>query len=78
MRAHRRLALATFLPVMAVIQILLVTTIVWDGLGTAHVGGVPVLWLILGPITLFSILAATVAHERRALRLEDQWMDERQ
>lgn len=78
MRAQRRLALATFLPVVSCILALLITTIVWDDLGTMQIGRVSVLWVVLGPITLFSILAVTVAHERRALRLEEQWMDDRQ
>ena len=77
MRAQRRLALATFLPVIGCIFALLITTIVWDGLGTMQLGRVNVLWLVLGPVTLFSILGVTVAHERRALRLEEKWMDDR-
>jgi len=78
MRAHRRLALRTFLPVVATITMLLVITTTWSDLGTAQFQGVPVLWLLLGPVALFSILLVTVLHERRALRLEDHWIAERQ
>ena len=75
MRAHRRLALATFIPVVLVVTLVLVLTVIWDGLGTAQVFGINVLWLVLGPIGLFSILIVTVLHEKRALRLEHRWMD---
>ena len=78
MRAHRRLALATFLPVVLCLAALLAGTILWSGLGAAKVGDIPVLWLLLGPGVLFSILAVAVAHERRALRLEGRWVSERQ
>jgi len=77
MRAQRRLALTTFLPVIGCILLILITTIVWNDFGTMQVGRVNVLWLVLGPGTLFSILGVTVAHERRALRLEQKWMDAR-
>lgn len=77
MRAHRRLALRTFIPVVIALALLLVATVFWQSLGTAKIGDVPLLWLILGPVTLFSILLATVRHERCALRLEEQWMNRR-
>lgn len=76
-REQRRLGLATFLPVVVVVAVLIVVTAVWDGLGRAQWFGVNVLWLLLGPVTLFSLLAVTIAHERRALRLEQQWIDDR-
>ena len=77
MRAHRRLALRTFVPVVVALSLLLGITVFWQSLGTAKVGDIPMLWLILGPVALFSILFATVRHERHALRLEEQWMDKR-
>lgn len=77
MRAHRRLALRTFLPVGAAIAVLLIVTVSSSTLRTAEFNGVPVLWLLLGPVTLFSMLLVTVLHERRAIRLEDRWIAER-
>jgi hypothetical protein len=75
---QRRLALATFIPAVVAIGALMILTATWTSLGQAQVWGVNVLWLVLGPVTLFSLLAATIAHERRALRLEQQWIDDRQ
>ena len=77
MRAHRLLALKTFVPVVVIVAIFLIVTVIWDGLGQIQVGDVNLLWLLLGPVALFSILGVTVLHERRALRLEQQWMDDR-
>ena len=77
MRRHRRLALSTFLPMVGLVSLLVIATAVWQGLGEIQLGRIPVLWLILGPIALFSILIVAVFHERRALRLESDWMDER-
>lgn len=77
MRRHRRTALATFLPVVGAIIALVAVTTLWDGLADTRLAGIPVLWLVLGPITLFSILLTAVGHERRALRLEADWMETR-
>ena len=74
MRAHRRLALKSLIPTIMVTAAVLIATVFWDALGTAKLGDVPLLWLVLGPIGLFSMLLVTVRHERKALRLEHQWV----
>ena len=70
---QRRLGLQVFLPVVATLLVILALSAATD-LGRWHVGSVPVLWLILGPISLFSILGVAVFNERRALRLEADWI----
>lgn len=72
---QRRLGLQVFLPVVAALLAVLVLSAVTD-LGQWQIGSVPVLWLILGPISLFSILGVAVFNERRALRLEADWINE--
>lgn len=76
-RAQRRLGLQIFVPVITTLLLLLAASALFDGLGRAQVGDVPLLWLLLGPVSLFSILGLAVFNERRALRLEDQWTEDR-
>ncbi|MFK8026399.1 MAG: hypothetical protein AB8G26_20765 [Ilumatobacter sp.] len=39
-------------------------------------GLIPLPWLLLGPIALFSIVILAFAHERSALRIEHEWAEE--
>ncbi len=71
---QRRLGLQVFLPVVTVLLGVLALSATTN-LGSWQLGSVPVLWLILGPISLFSILSVAVFNERRALRLEADWID---
>ena len=72
--AQRRLGLQVFLPVVVALLSVLALSATTD-LGEWKLGSVPLLWLILGPISLFSILGVAVFNERRALRLEADWID---
>ena len=39
-------------------------------------GFIPLPWLVLGPVTLFSIVILAFFHERSALRIENEWSDQ--
>ena len=41
-------------------------------------GLIPLPWLVLGPVALFSIVGLAFFHERRALRIEKEWSDDQQ
>lgn len=75
-RTQRRLGVQVFVPAVVVLMLVLAFTAASDGLGTWSLGGIPVLWLVLGPISLFAILGVAVFNERRALRLEAQWIED--
>ena len=78
MRAQRRAAFVVFVPIMSGLVLLLAVTATVPALGEWKIGDVPALWLMLGPVALFAMLAATAVAERRALRLERQWSDQHQ
>lgn len=40
-------------------------------------GLLPLPWLLLGPVALFSIVVAAGIHERRSLRIEEDWKNSR-
>lgn len=76
-RAQLRLALQIFLPVVAALLLLLAASATFEGLGRIRLGDVPLLWILLGPVSLFTILGLAVLNERRALRLEQRWTEGR-
>jgi len=50
----------------------------WPSLGRWRpLGLLPLPWLVLGPVVLFSIVVLAFFHERTALRIENEWAEPR-
>ena len=73
-RRQRRLAMQVVLPFLAALTVALICFAVFPAVGRWHIGSVPMAWIVLGPVALFSILALGIWSERRALRLENDWV----
>ena len=48
------------------------------GLTRTSVGGIPLPWLLVGPVTLFTIILIAWRHDQNALRKERDWAAEHQ
>lgn len=76
MRAQRRNGLWIFGPASLAIAALFVASMLSDSFVSWRWGDVPMFWIVIGPVALFSLLAAAVFGERRTLRIERKWIDE--
>jgi len=69
-RVSRRYLLRFLLPVLG----FLLALAMFPGLGDLRpIGGVPLPWIVLGPVVLFTTVAIAWRHEKRALAIEEQW-----
>lgn len=69
-RTSLRFMAALVLPLLG----FLTAIVVHPPLRTARLGGMPPLpWLVLGPAMLFGAAVLAFVHERRALRIENEW-----
>ena len=73
---QRKLALRYLLRLITPVLLVLVSFVFWPGLTNFFVRGVPLPWLLLGPVTLFSIVVVAWRHDRNALRKEHEWTTE--
>lgn len=62
------------LPFLAALAVVLICFASFPALGRWDIGPVPIAWVLLGPVALFSILALGIWSERRARRLENDWI----
>lgn len=73
---QRKLALRYLIGLLTPVLLVLVSFVFAPGLTRFFVRGIPLPWLLLGPVTLFSIVFVAWRHDRNALRKEQSWTAE--
>lgn len=77
MRRQRRLSIAYLSVVLGPLLGFLAAMRAWPAIGTARtLLSIPLAWLVLGPIVLFTIVGVAFLHERSANAIERRWTEE--
>ncbi len=74
---HRRRAIRYLLLLLIPVFAMLASFVVAPELTSFSVRGVPLRWLLLGPVTLFSIVIVAWRHDQYALAQEQLWAKQR-
>jgi fatty acid desaturase len=77
MRQQRQVSVRYLLIIVAPLVAFAFALFLWPSLRTWRpLGLLPLPWLLLGPVVLFSIVALAFFHERQALNIEQRWSDD--
>lgn len=78
LRAQRRLSLKLLLLLFTpVVALPLLFEFVPAARTWQPFGFLPLPWLLLGPVVLFTVLGIAAYHEQKSLRIENDWRDSR-
>lgn len=72
-RQQRRTSIRYLLAFLVPAGLVLVAFALAPEITEWRLGRVPLSWVVLGPIALFSIVLIAWLHDRRALHIEDEW-----
>lgn len=73
--AQRRVAIGYLLALLVPAGLSLMALVFVPGLVDVRLRGIPLPWLLIGPVLLLSIVLTAWRHDRRALRTEQQWSE---
>jgi len=73
---QRKLAFRAFATILIPVFLLLLSFVFLPELTNFSIRGIPLPWLLLGPVSLFSIIVIAWRHDRAALRKERDWAAE--
>lgn len=76
--AQRKTAIRYLVLLMLPLFLVLLSFVFVPALTDFSLRGIPLPWLLLGPITLFSIVTIAWRHDQNALRKEQTWAAEHQ
>ena len=75
---QRKLAISYLLRLIVPVFLVLISFVFAPRLTDFSFRGIPLPWLILGPITLFSAVLIAWRHDQASLRIERAWASERE